>query len=209
MDSLLSGILGALIGVLLGHRLAIALYKQRAKYIEKAFYNEFEIIRDDFIHWFPRLAEEYREPLKDEYSGPGTLDLKLVESLVVELAGTDKIISPDQRMLLSRLDRMIDNIKRKDQVRDAQIKKWIEHGEAIEKSERIKVRNEITFRTGELLVDTAQGIYFLSKLVEERDKFTIVRNGSILSFFEYSCRVCDMEFNENDWSFIIERLGLN
>lgn len=122
MDSLLSGILGALIGVLLGHRLAVALYKQRAKYIEKAFYNEFEIIRDDFIHWFSRLAEEYRKPLRGDYSRPGSPDSKLVESLVVELAGTDKIISPDQRMLLSRLGRMIDNVKINEQMRDSQIR---------------------------------------------------------------------------------------
>jgi hypothetical protein len=209
MDSLLSGTLGALIGVLLGHRLAIALYKQRAKYIEKAFYNEFEIIRDDFIHWFPRLAEEYREPLRGNYSGPGPLDLKLIESLVVELAGTDKIISPDQRMLLSRLDRMIDNIKRNDQTRDSQIKNWIEHGEATDKSGRIKIENAISFRTGQLLVDAAQGIYFLSRVVAERHKFTIGEHGSIFFFFEYACGVCEMEFKENEWSVIIKRLGLN
>lgn len=209
MDSLLSGILGALIGVLLGHRLAVALYKQRAKYIEKAFYNEFEIIRDDFIQWFPRLSEEYRESLRDNYSGPGPLDLKLIESLVVELAGTDKIISPDQRMLLSRLDQMIGNIKKNDRMRDSQIKKWIEHGATIDKRERIETGSAIGFITGQLLVDAAQGIYFLSKVVEERHKFTIGEHGSTLFFFEYACKVCEMEFKENEWSVIIERLGLN
>jgi hypothetical protein len=79
IDNLLSGVLGSLIGVFFGHRLTITLYRERAKSIERAFYNEFEIIRNDFINWFPRLAEEYDSPLRDNYSGPAPLDLKLIE----------------------------------------------------------------------------------------------------------------------------------
>ena len=49
VENLLIGLLGALVGVFLGHRLTISLYRNRTNSLEKAFYNEFEIIRVNFI----------------------------------------------------------------------------------------------------------------------------------------------------------------
>lgn len=57
IESLLSGILGALVGVFFGHRLTVTLYRERFKSLQKSFHKELNIIRDDFIHWFPSLAQ--------------------------------------------------------------------------------------------------------------------------------------------------------
>ena len=209
VENLLIGLLGALVGVFLGHRLTISLYRNRTNSLEKAFYNEFEIIRDDFKDWFPALIEEYDAPLRDQYTGPTPLDLRLVESLTVELAGTDKIISTDQRMLLSRLERMICNIRKNDSNRSIRLKKWIENSQNMEKLEQYHIKNELEFITAQLIIDVSQGIYFLEKLVNERKEFAIGDVNSINIFLERSFETCKLEFDNDKWNSIIKRLGFS
>jgi hypothetical protein len=209
VDNLLIGILGALVGVFFGHRLTISMYRDRSNALEKAFYNEFEIIRDDFKDWFPALVDEYDTPLRNQYFGITPLDLRLVESLVVELAGTEKIISPDLRMLLSRLERMIGNIRVNDSNRNIKIKKWFENSQNMEKIERHDIKKEIEYITAQLLIDASQGLYFLEKVVNERNKFSIGDSGSINLFLERSFEVCNLEFNSDKWNTVIKRLGFN
>lgn len=209
LGSLISGgVLGALIGVLLGHRLAVSLFRERSKALEKAFYNEFSIIKDDFLSWFPALLEEYRSPLKQSYSGPAPLDLKLIDNLVIELAGTDKMISPDQRMLVSRLERTIERIKQKDEARDVYVKQWLENEEELNSSERQHISSHISFITAQLLVDVSQGIYFLDKVLSERNKFIIADDSSILTFMEHACSSANIKFHREECSAIVNRVGL-
>ena len=207
VENLLIGLLGALVGVFLGHRLTISLYRDRTNSLEKAFYNEFEIVRDDFKYWFPILIEEYDAPLRDQYYGPTPLDLRLVESLVVELAGTDKIISPDQRMLLSRLERMICKIRKDGKNRSIIIKKWIENSQNMNKQEKLHIKNKLEFITAQLIIDVSEGIYFLEKLVNERNKFAIGDVESINVYLERSFEYCNLSFDNDKWGNIIQRLG--
>jgi hypothetical protein len=104
---------------------------------------------------------------------------------------------------------MIDNIREVDKERDVQIKKWFEHGEDMDGSESARINNAISFFTGQLLLDIAQGIYFLNKVVDERHKFSIGQGASKQLFFEHACTICEMEFNEDKWKAIVERPGFN
>jgi hypothetical protein len=207
IESLLIGILVALVSVLISHRLTVTLDRKRSRSLEKTFYKEFNIIRDGFIHWFPTLVGEYYEPIRDNYSGLPPLDLKLLESLVVELADTDKIINPDQRKLLSRMERMIENLKKNDGNRVLYINRWLENGKEVNVSEKVEISSSISFITAKLLIDVAQGIYFLDKAMTEQKKFTINVDATILTYFEHSCAVCNMEFSSEKWNSIINRLG--
>jgi hypothetical protein len=202
------GVLGALIGVFLGHRLAVSLFRERSKALENAFYNDFSILKDDLISWFPALLEEYRSPLKQRYSGPAPLDLKLIENLIVELAGTDRMISSDQRMLVSRMERSIESIKQKDKTRDIYIKRWLENEKELNGSERHDISSRISFITAQLLVDVSQGIYFLDKALSERNKFTISDDSSISAFMKHACSATSLDFNREECIAIVKRLGI-
>jgi hypothetical protein len=202
------GVLGALIGVFLGHRLAVSLFRERSKALENAFYNDFYILKDDLISWFPALLEEYRGPLKLSYSGPAPLDLKLIENLIVELAGTDRMISPDQRRLVSRMERSIEGIKKKDKTRDIYIKRWLENEEELNGSEKHDISSHISFITAQLLVDVSQGIYFLDKVLSERKKFAISDDSSILTFMKHACSATNSNFDREECSAIVSRLKL-
>jgi hypothetical protein len=203
------GVLGALIGVFLGHRLAVSLFRERSKALENAFYNDFSILNDDFISWFPALLEEYRDPFKQSYSGPAPLDLKLIEKLIVELAGTDRMISPDQRMLVSRMERSIEGIKKKDKTRDIYIKRWLENEEELNGSERNDISRHISFITAQLLVDVSEGIYFLDRVLSERNKFAISDDSSISTFMKRACCATHSNFDHEECSAIVRRLGLD
>lgn len=202
------GVLGTLIGVFLGHRLAVSLFRERSEALKNAFYNDFSILKDDLVGWFPALLGEYRNPLNQSYSGPAPLDLKLIENLIVELAGTDRMISPDQRMLVSRMERSIEGIKQKDKARDIYIKRWLENEEELNGSERHDISSNISFITAQLLVDVSQGIYFLDKMLSERNKFTISDDSSISDFMKHACSSTNLNFNREECVAIVNRLGL-
>ncbi|WP_049630663.1 hypothetical protein [Cellvibrio sp. pealriver] len=208
IDNLLIGILGALIGVFFGHRLTLTLYRERGKSLERAYYNEFEIMLNDFKSWFPTLVGEYDEPLREAYSGRPSLDLKLIQGLVLELVSTDKVINSDQRKLLANLERVIENIRRNDVERDIYIKQWLKDGEAFDKIERRRISQKLSFITANLLLDVSQSIYYLNKLIFERSKFSFGKDVSVISFFCHSCEVCKMDFVDDKWSNLTRRLNV-
>ncbi|MCB2428290.1 hypothetical protein [Methylophaga pinxianii] len=128
---------------------------------------------------------------------------------MVELAGTDRMISPDQRMLVSRMERSIEGIKQKDKTRDIYIKRWLENEEELNGSERHDISSHISFITAQLLVEVSQGIYFLDKVLSERNKFMISDDASIPALMKHAYSASNLNFNREECIAIANRLGLD
>jgi len=129
---------------------------------------------------------------------------------MVELAGTDRMISPDQRMLVSRMERSIEGIKTEKIRREIfYIKRWLENEEELNGSERHDISSHISFITAQLLVEVSQGIYFLDKVLSERNKFMISDDASIPALMKHAYSASNLNFNREECIAIANRLGLD
>ena len=98
--AVVSALIGAVVGALVSYLFTDKSNKQRAERLELALYNEFEHLSETLENWFPTLVVEYQEPLREQYSGLPFLELSLIGALVIELASTDRVVTPAQRKLI-------------------------------------------------------------------------------------------------------------
>ena len=100
LESMLTGLLCAVIGGYMGHWFTVRLFNERVNAQSNAFYGEFELIRDTLTSHVKGLLEDFEEPLKDLYTGLPHLDMALINSLVLELAASKKIPNKELRLSL-------------------------------------------------------------------------------------------------------------
>ncbi|HHF3145224.1 TPA: hypothetical protein ACPJ10_001640 [Vibrio diabolicus] len=165
---------GAIVGSWFGHQYTIRLSKEKSQKQKKALVSEVNIINQDFTDWLVTLMEEYKKPLRESYSGPPRIYTQLIDNLIIELSGTDEILSVDQRNLLVGLQSKKELIAQKDRARDKYVNRFItaSDGELTDVDET-DITKGIQFWTALLLQEAVDIVFHTSKFEVERDSFTL------------------------------------
>ncbi|ELX7500375.1 hypothetical protein SKP08_000420 [Vibrio fluvialis] len=206
--AVVSALIGAVVGALVSYLFTDKNNKQRTKRLESAFYNEFEYLSDSLENWFPTLIVEYIEPLRDQYSGLPFLDLSLIDALIIELASTDKVITPAQRKLIVRLRPVITSLVENNEKRGKYVNSWMLNNHTMDNFEERNCSKKINYYTGLLLVDVTQVIFHLKKLSAEKEHFTFSKGATREDLAKSCCSSRGIPYDETLWKPMFFRLGL-
>ncbi|MBF8999284.1 hypothetical protein [Vibrio nitrifigilis] len=206
--AVVSALIGAVVGALVSYLFTDKNNKQRTKRLESAFYNEFEYLSETLENWFPTLVVEYQEPLREQYSGLPFLDLSLIDALVIELASTDKVVTPAQRKLIVRLRPVITSLVKNNEKRGKYEDSWMLNSHTMDNSEERDCSKNISFYTGLLLVDVTQVIFHLKKLSAEKERFIFSKESTRADLAKACCFSSGIPYDETVWKPMLLRLGL-
>ncbi|NVN80579.1 MULTISPECIES: hypothetical protein [unclassified Vibrio] len=205
--AVVSALIGAVVGALASYLFTDKNNKQRTQRLESAFYNEFEYLSGTLENWFPTLVGEYQEPLREQYSGLPFLDLSLIDALVIELASTDKLVTPTQRKLIVRLRPVIRSLVKNNEKRDEYVDSWMLNSHTMDNSEERNSSKKISYYTGLLLVDVTQAIFHLKKLSTEKERFTFSKSTTSEDLAKACCSSSGIPYDETVWKPMLFRLG--
>ncbi|EJV2652784.1 hypothetical protein QTU65_004148 [Vibrio vulnificus] len=206
--AIVSALVGAVVGALFSYLFTDRNNKQRANRVEAAFYNEFEYISDSLENWFNTLIIEYQEPLKEQYSGLPFLDLSLIDALVIELASTEKVVTPEQRKLIVRLRPVIVSLAKNDENRNKYIESWMLNDHIMDNEEEREHFKRISYYTGLILADVVQAVFHLKKLSVEKERFTFSKHATWEDFAKACCSSSGISYDETAWKPMFCKLGL-
>lgn len=206
--AVVSALIGAVVGALVSYLFTDKNNKQRTERLELAFYNEFEHLSEALENWFPTLVVEYQEPLRNQYSGLPFLDLSLIDALVIELASTDRVVTPAQRKLIVRLRPIITSLVKNNEKRGNYENSWMLNSHTMDNSEERDCSNNISYYTGLILVDVTQVIFHLKKLSAEKERFTFSKGATREDFAKACCSSSGIPYDETVWKPMFLRLGL-
>jgi hypothetical protein len=205
-ENLLIAVVAAIIGVFVGHRMTISMSHERTKSLKKAFYTEFEIILDDFKNHIVQAIDEYKNPLRNEYESPQKIDMCLIESIMVELASTEKIVSPPQRRFIAWLKTTFQTLTTQEAVRDIYIMDWLKNSELMDKHKKMEIGKNIQLAMPQMLFAMMQVIYGTEKLTTEKENFTLNNDDEYISYAKTVCHSCNIDFEEEFWKDIIKQV---
>ncbi|WP_217533093.1 hypothetical protein [Vibrio metschnikovii] len=197
-------LIGAVVGAILGHHFTIKLSKNRAAQQKKALYNEVLIIQTEFVNYLKPLIDEFNEPLRQKYFGPPVIYTRLIENLMVELSGTDEIISIEQRKFLVRIGHKDKALSKKDTSRSEFIERWLVKNSSLDVSEKLSTEQSIQFWTAHLLREVVDIIFHASKFLEEKDNF-MFREYSLEQKIIAVCKYSDITYKSSFWTKVIQR----
>ncbi|MGC7893633.1 hypothetical protein [Vibrio anguillarum] len=195
---------GAVLGSILGHRFTIGLSKDKATQQKKALYNEVFIIQTEFVNYLKPLMDEFNEPLRQKYFGPPLIYTRLIENLMVELSGSDEIISIEQRKFLVRIGHKDKALSKKDNSRSAFVERWLISNGNLDFSEKLSTEQSIQFWTAHLLREVVDIIFHASKFLEEKDNF-MFREYSLEQKIIVVCKYSDIAYESSFWTKVIQR----
>jgi hypothetical protein len=204
MESLLIGIVGALVsavcGGYVGHKLTIKLFNERSKLQKRAFWEEFTLIKKQYSACVPKLINDYKNPTKDKYSGVPECDMSIIDSLSTELCASMELLNSDQRELIVNLKALFPRVKYLDLKRNELFQ------ELISRDNKSEVYNPMQFYTAQLLLNVIQVIFYTCKIAEEKQSFTFGEY-TVQEHAEVACRICGIEYVKDFWLSVEERLA--
>jgi len=195
---------GAILGSYAGYKYTVKLSNDKTENQRNALFNEISIINDDFVDWFKALTDEYNTPLRKSYSGPPLIYTQLIENLIVELSGTNRLLSLDQRRFLIGLKNKNEALLKKDKERDVHSNRWLLESNKLTKLNKLKIKQSIEFWTAHLLQESIDLAFYTAKYLDCKENFI---------FGEYSmndkiielCRYADINYNQDFWNGVIRR----
>lgn len=204
--NLLIALASAIVGGIVGHRMTISLQRARTKSLENAFYTEFDIIYQDFKDYLNTSIDEYKNPLRDEYTEPALYDIDLIESITIELAATEKIVTANQRRFISWLKLAIKTLKDNEAQRRIHIENWLQNGHSMDTIERQKITRKIKHLTAERLFAILQLLFGIEKFIKQKSRFTGIKNENHIDYAKSVCHQCNIDFEELFWKEIINKI---
>lgn len=201
--NIISALGGALFGSWMGYKYTISIFNDRTKKQKAALYEEVLIINEDYINWLKILVNEFNDPLRDSYSGAPFIYMQLIENLVVELSGTDEILSKSQRRLLARLSNKNHELAFFDKKREIHINKWL-NDENLEKSEKIKASKTIAFWTAMLLREVIDIIFYTAKFRKNSNNFI---TDTTIKKIDAVCKYANIDFDKIFWGKVETKWG--
>jgi hypothetical protein len=204
MENWLIGIVGALLsaacGGYVGHKLTVKLFNERSKLQKQAFWGEFTLLKERYGSCVPALIDDYKNPLKNSYSGVPAFDMSIIDSLSTELCASTELLNFDQRELIIGLKEIFPEIKTISLKRDELFQEWFT------KENKAEVYNPIRFYTAQLLLNVIQVIFYTCKIAEEKQNFTFGKY-AFQDHAEVARRICGIEYDKNFWICIKKRLA--
>lgn len=204
--NIICALAGAIFGSWAGHKFTIKLYKDKAFNQKKALAEEVHLIHNDFISWLKILIDEFSNPLRESYSGPPFIYTQLIENLVVELSGTDLVVSSEQRKLFIGLKRKNQALMEKSDQRDKHAKRWLLESDRLDKVEEHRTKKGIEFWTAHSLNEVVDIIFHTSKFIEEKDNF-MFREYEAEDKIKIVCHYSSMKYDPKFWSEVTNRIN--
>ena len=192
MSNIIS-ILSVLVGAYLGHYFTVRQFNERSKKQKIALYNEVSIINEDYIGCFKNLIGDFQKPLKNGYSGVPFVSTRIIDNLMVELSSSKEVLSKDQRALLMKLERMHLHLVSIQKEKDVHVHAYL--------NEESKPFVEIKYRAAEQLVHIVEVIFYISKMLEERENFMFSHHKKI-DMIHATCKVADINFDKSLWESV-------
>lgn len=189
--TIISAMIGGLIGGYVTNRLTNKLLKRRAESLTNAFYNELEINKKHFIDWLKDLLNEYRSPKRKDITLFSNIDMTIIDSIIIELIVSGKVLTQDQRSLMLNLKNKFKHIK----------KISIERGEKSDPNKDEFLYAD-KYHTGDLILEAAETLFYLNEIIRYRDNFNIQKcskwHSAPLHFFT----MLDVDITEREWDTI-------
>ena len=145
------------LGAGLGYFYANKLSDNRSDKLIISLFDEFELILDSLNLWLPSLIQEFEQPNQSIYSGLPPVDLSYIKALTIELAGTNNIVSKEQRKLIVRLNAVFTNLQMHHTKRDGFIEELFKSDNKIDG----RLHNGITFHSAFLISDVTQIVFYI------------------------------------------------
>ncbi len=184
----------AVICVFIGHFLALSMNRSRANSLEKGLFNEFLLMSDYFEAWLRDLTQEFEKPIREHYSGFPEIDMSCSDALVTELVAVNRVPTKEQRRLMLNIKRKLSGIKVKDDQRD-EASNWYQQKMAFNVSRPCTAR---------LIIDAVEVIFFVSKFIEEKKKFTLNRDETAAMQAQYAFEKAGLHFDPKIWEQVIQ-----
>jgi uncharacterized membrane-anchored protein YhcB (DUF1043 family) len=195
MENLFTGLLGAVFGVIFGHYMTVRLINKKTRFQEHAFYFEWELLLDKYKKDLVSKFDDFNNPVKDRYViGVPIVDMSLINVLSIELAGTDKVLNKEVRTLMIHMTKFAENLADKAKERE----KFNEFGD--------QNTTEFLKLTKQMLIDEVQLVFYLYKLVNDRNNF---RFGGYryIEMASVACDIADIDFDKFIWETIMPSSG--
>lgn len=199
--ALVGAVFSALCGGYVGHKLTVTLFNERSNLQKQAFWEEFNLIKENYSSHISSLIDDYQNPLKNSYSGIPNTDMSIIDSLSVELCSSTELLNIEQRKLIIGLKAVLPKIQETSRKRSAVIQDWFQN------ENKADALHPIQFYTAQLLLDVIQVTFYTCKLAEEKQNFTF-GDYSVEDHAEVACRICEIEFKKDFWAKIESRLAL-
>lgn len=167
------------------------------------YYDELRLIREDFKSNFAGLIHDYEQPLKDSYSGVPRVDFYILDGLYAELIKENAIENSNHRDLITRFKNLSVKISNLNDERDLIISSWMKEGTSFNIDMKISASTSIKHNSAVIVYDVMQSIFYLSKLMEEKDNFIFISSHKELDKAKAVCVISDIEFVPNTWSGVL------
>jgi len=191
MESLFTGLIGAIVGVIFGHYMTVRLVNKKTSLQEQAFYFELEILLDKYKKDLVHKLDDFNNPVKSRYIiGAPVVDMSLINALSIELAGTDKVLNKEIRTLIIHTTKFAENL-----ADTAKKREKFNEADAQNTKEFLKL-------TKQMLTDEVQLVFYLYKLVNDRNNFRF-GGYSYLEMANVACDVADVAFDNQVWQVIM------
>ncbi|MCG6270711.1 hypothetical protein K6U70_00570 [Vibrio vulnificus] len=191
MESLVTGLLGAIVGAIVGHNMTVRLINKKTSLQEQAFYFELEILLDKYKEDLVSKFDDFNHPVKNRYViGAPVVDMSLINALSIELAGTDKVLNKEVRTLMIHTTKFAENL-----VNAAKEREKFNEVDAQNTEEFLKL-------TKQMLIDEVQLVFYLYKLVNDRNNFRF-GGYTFLEMASVACDVADIAFDNQIWKAIM------
>ncbi|WP_158137030.1 hypothetical protein [Vibrio metschnikovii] len=196
MESLFTGLIGAIVGVIFGHYMTVRLVNKKTSLQEQAFYFELEILLDKYKNDLVHKFDDFNNPVKNRYViGAPVVDMSLINALSIELAGTDKVLNKEVRTLIIHTTKfaedLVDTAKKREKFREK-----FNKADAKNTEEYLKL-------TKQMLRDEVQLVFYLYKLVKDRNNFRF-GGYSNLEMANVACDVAHIAFDTQVWQGICQ-----
>ncbi|MGL1089385.1 hypothetical protein [Vibrio vulnificus] len=189
MENLFVGLLG----VLLGHYMTIRLATKKANLQERAFYFELEILLEKYKVDLVHKYDDFINPVKDEYIiGAPVIDMSLINALMVELAGSEKVLNQEIRKLIIHTSKFSEDLLITAKERESYNK-----GNSQNTEEFLRL-------TKKMLIEEVQLVFCLYKLIRDKNQF-IFGEYKLLEMAKVACNVADIGFDKQIWQKIMPR----
>lgn len=187
---LLAALVGAGVGAFLGHYFTMRQFNERSKKQKEALYNEVLIFKEDYINCFKDLIDDFETPLKAKYLGLPHVSTRIIDNLMIELSSSNELLSKDQRALLVKLEVMHLHLDNTQKEKNIHIHAYLQG----ENQSPILIR----YHAAEQLFHIVELIFYLSKMLDERENF-IFSDHEKIDMIQSTCRVSNINFDEFFW----------
>ncbi|MFA0169043.1 hypothetical protein AB4424_03285 [Vibrio splendidus] len=191
--AIISALLGAVVGGGVGHSMTVRLFNERANLHEKALYSEFEIILEKYVKDLTVKLSDFSDPIKESYvTNVPILDMSIVDAISIELTGSNKVLNKEVRKLVAHTRQF-----------SVCLAELAEEREKINNFSEQDTQKFIAI-TKQMIVIEIQMIFYMHKLVTERENFHF-GDYSYIEMAKVASELGGIPFSQYSWNTILPR----